>query len=58
MAIWKWYKHSYKTDHNWESGINRHNASVRFGVLEFYIHKNAEFEQEMTSLEESIDRDR
>ena len=34
------------------------NGSIRFSVLEVESHKNAEFEQEIISLEERVDRDR
>ena len=34
------------------------NGSIRFGLLEVESHKNAEFEQEMISLEERVDCDR
>ena len=55
---WNWYKYSNKTDQidgsNWETHFCQ-NGSIRFGLLKFDIHGNAEFDQEMTSLEKSID---
>ena len=34
------------------------NGNIRFGLFQFESDKNVEFEQEMMSLEERIDRDR
>ena len=41
---------------NWRQRYQ--NGSIRFDLLEVDSHKNAEFEQEMTLLEERVDRDR
>ena len=53
------YKYSNKTNQidesNWETQFYQ-NGSIRFGILEFDIHGNAEFEQEMISLEERVDQ--
>ena len=53
------YKYSNKTNQidesNWETQFYQ-NGSIRFGILEFEIHGNAEFEQEMISLEERVDQ--
>ena len=61
MTTQEWHKYSNKTDQidgsNWEIQFYQ-NDSIRFGRLEFEGHGNAEFEQEMVSLEERVDRDR
>ena len=51
----------FKTDQidrsKWETQFYQ-NGNIRFGLFQFESHKNAEFEQKMMSLEETIDRDR
>ena len=48
MKTSKQHKYSNKTDQinggNWETQFYQ-NRSIRFGILEFEIHRNAEFEQ-------------
>ena len=62
MTTQKWYKYSDKTtDQTDGSNTGRHNfidRSIRFGLLEFEIKGNDEFEQEMISWKERVNRDR
>ena len=61
MATQKCYKYSNNNDQidrsKWETQFYQ-NGNIRFGLFQFESHKNAEFEQEMMSLEERIDRDK
>ena len=58
MTTQKWKKHSNKTGQvdgsKWETQFYQ-NSSIKFCLLGVEVQKNADFEQEKISLEETVD---